>query len=374
MTDDRATILIVDDTPENVDVLVGILRDAYRLKVATDGQSALELAAAAPPDLILLDIMMPGLDGFEVCQRLKAHQDLRDVPVIFVSALDGTGDKVRAFREGGVDYVTKPFRPDEVEARVATHLRLRRQHRELEQSYGQLRELEQLRDSLIHMILHDMRTPLMAASAGLSLLVEGNSERSESERTFLPMVQSSICELTMMTEALLDISRMESGQMPVELADHDLRAIAEGAIESSNALAEFEETELTLAGESSHARFDQNLIHRVLLNLLGNAIKASGSGAAVEVRVSSDASTGRVEVSDTGHGVPAEYREKIFEKFGQAETRRDKEKHSTGLGLTFCKLAVAAHGGKIGVDSEVGKGSTFWFVLPRGSGRKEMDG
>ena len=374
MTDDRATILIVDDTPENVDVLVGILRDAYRLKVATDGQSALELAAAAPPDLILLDIMMPGLDGFEVCQRLKAHQDLRDVPVIFVSALDGTGDKVRAFREGGVDYVTKPFRPDEVEARVATHLRLRRQHRELEQSYSQLRELEQLRDSLIHMILHDMRTPLMAASAGLSLLVEGNSERSESERTFLPMVQSSICELTMMTEALLDISRMESGQMPVELADHDLRAIAEGAIESSNALAEFEETELTLAGESSHARFDQNLIHRVLLNLLGNAIKASGSGAAVEVRVSSDASTGRVEVSDTGHGVPAEYREKIFEKFGQAETRRDKEKHSTGLGLTFCKLAVAAHGGKIGVDSEVGKGSTFWFVLPRGSGRKEMDG
>ena len=365
MPTERETILIVDDTPENLDILIGILKDAYRLKVATDGQEALELAAVAPPDLILLDIMMPQMDGFEVCQRLKAEEDLRDVPVIFVSALDETRHKVRAFCEGGADYVTKPFQPDEVEARVATHLRLRRQHRELEQSYERLRELEQLRDNLTHMIIHDMRSPLMAASSGLGFVAEGNHEPSEEERTFLTMTQSAVLELTTMVEALLDISRMESGQMPVELAEHDLRTIAEAAIERSKLLAEFEEVCLTLSGEPSPARVDESLILRVLLNLLGNAIKASTSGAFVEVRVSSKDDTVRAEVSDSGPGIPAEHRERIFEKFGQVEARRNKEKHSTGLGLTFCKLAVEAHAGRIGVDSEVGKGSTFWFELPR---------
>ena len=139
MATERETILIVDDTPENLDILVGILRDAYSLKVATDGQSALELAAAAPPDLVLLDIMMPEMDGFEVCRRLKAKRGTGDVPVIFVSALDRAEDKILAFTKGGVDYVTKPFQPEVVRARVETHLRLRRLQKEQE-SYS--RELE----------------------------------------------------------------------------------------------------------------------------------------------------------------------------------------------------------------------------------------
>jgi len=308
---------------------------------------------------------MPGMDGFEVCRRLKAEQGLRDVPVIFVSALDETRHKVRAFSEGGVDYVTKPFQPEEIEARVVAHLKLRRQQLELEQSHRRLRELEQLRDSLTHMIIHDMRSPLMGASSGLGFLAKGNRERSEEERTFLTLTQSAVRELTTMVEALLDISRMESGQMPLELADHDIREIAKTAIESTTLMAEFEEVRLILSGEPSPARVDESLILRVLLNLLGNAIKASRSGAAVEVRVNGDESTVRLEVSDTGPGIPAEYRGKIFERFGQVEARRNNQKHSTGLGLTFCKLAVEAHGGQIGVDSVIDQGSTFWFSLPR---------
>ena len=364
--EDRATLLLVDDTPLNLDVLVGMLKEDYRLKVATDGKGALELAATEPPDLVLLDIMMPGMDGFEVCRRLKAEQRLGDVPVIFVSALGDVESKVRAFTGGGVDYVTKPFQPEEVKARVVTHLELRRQKRELAESYERLQDLEKLRDNLVHMIVHDMRSPLMAASSGLGFLAEGNREPNEQERTYLTMTQSAVRELTTMVEVLLDISRMESGEMPVGLAEHDLRAIAEAAIESSKLLAQFEEVCLTLSGEPSPARVDKSLILRVLLNLLGNAIKASTSGASVQVRVSSDESTVRVEVADTGHGIPAEYREKIFEKFGQVEMRRNKEKHSTGLGLTFCKLAVEAHGGEIGVDSVLDQGSTFWFTVPRG--------
>jgi putative two-component system response regulator len=139
MTTERETILIVDDTPENLDILVGILKNGYRLKVTTDGQSALELATAAAPDLVLLDIMMPEMDGFEVCRRLKAKRGTGDVPVIFVSALDRAEDKILAFTKGGVDYVTKPFQPEVVRARVETHLRLRRLQKEQE-SYS--RELE----------------------------------------------------------------------------------------------------------------------------------------------------------------------------------------------------------------------------------------
>ena len=139
MTDAPDTILIVDDTPENLDILIGILKEDYRLKVATDGQSALELATATPPDLVLLDIMMPGMDGFEVCRRLKAEPRLGDVPVIFVSALGDLDSKVRAFTQGGVDYVTKPFQGEEVEARVKTQLRVRHLQMELE-DYN--RELE----------------------------------------------------------------------------------------------------------------------------------------------------------------------------------------------------------------------------------------
>ena len=178
MDEARPVILIVDDTPENIDVLVGLLRDRYTIKVATDGPRALALATAAPtPDLVLLDIMMPGMDGFEVCRQFKAREVLEDIPIIFISALSETMDKVKAFSVGGVDYVTKPFQSEEVEARIDTHLTLQRLRRELEarnrqlqEQYDQLHELEELRDNLVHMVIHDMRSPLMGLCGLLQLL------------------------------------------------------------------------------------------------------------------------------------------------------------------------------------------------------------
>lgn len=141
MATKQETILIVDDVPENLDVLTGMLKGSYRLRVGTGGHEALALATALPPDLILLDIMMPDMDGFEVCRRIKQEQQLRDVPVIFVSALDQTDDKVRAFTEGGADYVTKPFQPEEVKSRIETQLRIRRLQREQERYSHELERL-----------------------------------------------------------------------------------------------------------------------------------------------------------------------------------------------------------------------------------------
>ena len=343
---DAKCLLIVDDTPENIEVLVEILSPEYRTKVALTGEKAVGLCAGdGPPDLILLDVMMPGMDGYEVCRRLKVAEPTRDIPVIFVTAKTEEQDETKGLELGAVDYITKPISPAIVKARVRTHLALLTQRQQIEESYVRLQELESLRDNLTGMIVHDMRSPLMAIMGGVQLLSEKLDEADE-DFQFATMATAAASELNEMVTSLLDISRMESGHMPLE------------------AIAEFEEIRLAVTGESTPAAVDEKLLHRVFQNLLNNAIKFSPGGSTVLVTVARDGECVRVAVADSGPGISEEYREKIFEKFGQVEARKKSQKHFAGLGLTFCKLAVEAHGGQIGVDSEVGRGSTFWFTLP----------
>ena len=165
------SILVVDDNAANVQLLVGMLKDrGYKVRAALSGKLAIQAVQNNPPDLILLDVNMPEMNGYEVCERLKSDESTRDIPIIFVSALHETLDKVKAFGVGGVDYITKPFQFQEVEARVRTHLELCRQRREIRESYARLRQLEKLRDDLVHMIAHDLRNPLTAVSGYLDLV------------------------------------------------------------------------------------------------------------------------------------------------------------------------------------------------------------
>ena len=169
-----ASVLVVDDTIENLRLLSELLGEqGYEVRAVTNGRQALQAVEHDPPDLILLDINMPEMNGYEVCRRLKAQERSKDVPVIFLTALTDTADKVRAFDAGGVDYVTKPFQFEEVLARVKTHVALRRAQVELADSYTRLRALEQLRDDLVHMVVHDMRSPLPALLINLRLLRDG---------------------------------------------------------------------------------------------------------------------------------------------------------------------------------------------------------
>jgi len=366
MTEARETVLVVDDVPENLDILVQILKDTYRVRVAANGERALKLATSKePPDLILLDIMMPGMDGFEVCRQLKTHKQLVDVPVIFISALDQVQDKVNAFTSGGVDYVTKPFQAAEVEARVATHLALRRQKRELQESYEKLRELEDLRDNLVHMIVHDMRSPLTGVVGMLELLqMDLREVMDEEQTTDMEEVRTSARTLVDMVSSLLDVSRMEAGEMPLRKKECDLSPVAEEALASLLALLKRCDVGIEPPSSKITADCDPEIIRRVIANLVGNAIKFTPPTGKVRVQFAMAPDYTKVMVSDTGPGIPPEYRDKIFEKFGQVEGRQQGQKLSTGLGLTFCKMAVEAHGGEIGVDSVLGQGSTFWFTLP----------
>jgi two-component system, sensor histidine kinase and response regulator len=311
----------------------------------------------------LLDINMPGMDGYEVCQRLKENARLAEIPVIFVSALNETIDKVKAFSAGGVDYVTKPFQMEEVLARISTHLELCRRKRELEESYERLRKLEALRDNLVHMIVHDMRSPLQGISGYLELLSMVESHRlSEDGRSYIQDAQTSVESLIEMVSSVLDVSKMESGQMQINPVAFDLIQIAGEVLKKLAPLKGGLDLVEDMPEGSLQIVADPDLISRTIQNLLTNALKFTPKGGRVRLEIKPVEGGVRVALEDTGCGIPAEDRERIFEKFGQI--RGQHRKHSTGLGLTFCKLAVEAHGGTFGVESEVGAGSTFWFRLP----------
>lgn len=362
----KPDILIVDDTPANLNLLCEIIRgQGLKARPVPSGALALAAAAASPPDLILLDIDMPELTGFEVCQRLKADPALAEIPVIFISALTAITDKVRGFEVGGVDYVPKPFQQEEVIARVRAHLELRRQRREIQRAYGRLRELEQLRANLVNMVVHDLRSPL---SAICSLLYSVKTEPNVPEQAIEDAegALAAAMEMSTMITSVLELNKIEDGAMRLELADCDLVALVGEVMSELRGIIGGRVIELTASAPSIVQAIDKELIVWVLQNLLSNALKFASRCKNVQINIESGQDCVRTSVADDGPGIPREYHQKIFEKSGQAEARRSRLRNSTGLGLSFCKHAVEAHGGAIGVNSDSGRvGNTFWFTLPR---------
>jgi signal transduction histidine kinase len=360
-----ADILIVDDIPANLQVLTEIIKEkGHKTRPVPSGKLALQAVRNTPPDLILLDINMPEMNGYEVCAHLKTDETLQAIPVIFISALTETVDKVRGFSVGGVDYITKPFQREEVLARVDTHLTIHRQKRELEESYRRLRELEELRDSLTQMIVHDLRSPLTGILGYLELL-DMKPDLDEKNRKLVANARESSEIMINMINSLIDISRLEAGQMPLKMEEYDLRKITEKAVSSLGALVMEHPVEIHSPPDPLWIDCDREIIGRVIANLTGNALKYTPRGQKVDIRFFPGNHGLRLSVQDYGPGIPHKFQEKIFTKFGQVETRRDGKKYSSGLGLTFCKLAVEAHGGTIGVESEAGHGAVFWFELPK---------
>ena len=356
-----ASVLVVDDGIDNLRLLSDLLGEhGYEVRAVTTGRQALQAVEHDPPDLILLDITMPEMNGYEVCQRLKAKDRSKDVPVIFLTSLTDTADKVRAFDAGGVDYVTKPFQFDEVLARVKTHVALRRAQADLADSYTRLRALEQLRDDLVRMVVHDMGSPLQALGINLLLL---KGAVSEDKRDILQSASKVADELNQMINDLFDVSRLEECRMPVKRAVWDLTQMARdvravlGAIDATRLI------DIESAG-AVEVSCDGALVRRVMENFVTNALRHTPAGSPIRISIASGEGRVRVAVHDQGRGVPPEARERIFEKFGMVEVRQESAYHSVGLGLAFCKLAIEAHGGTIGVDPGVPAGSTFWFELP----------
>lgn len=363
---DGASILVVDDTIENLRLLCSILEErGHEARPASSGRLALEAATSYPPDAILLDINMPGMDGYEVCRRLKQDEALRDVPVIFLTAMTETADKVKGFALGGADYVTKPFQLEEVLARVETHIALRRSKLQLQESYDRLRTMERLREDMVNMIVHDIRSPLGALVMLLDYVLE--TSRGQLEQNAVESLETAsraADTLTRMANDILDVSRLEEGRMPLASGRVDLTQVCREVIGLMQPLERSRRLEV-VAGETVEGWCDRRLVQRVIENLVGNAIKHTPSTGSVAVAVSRGPRGVRVEVRDEGRGVPEEARASIFDRYATGGTGGGGKYHSAGLGLTFCRMAVETHGGRIGVDPVEPHGSTFWFELPQ---------
>lgn len=371
--DSGGAVLVVDDTNSLRFMLSQHVRQlGHQVAGASNGREALQMLQDQPFDVVLLDVLMPEMDGHAVLERMKADPHLRDIPVIVVSGVEELESVARCIEQGAEDYLHKPANPVLLKARLNACLekkRLRdrevRLHRRLEENYNRLRELESLRDSLTHMVVHDLRTPLTSVLTGLYSL-EGLGELNGAQQEVWSMACTGAETLLGMINDLLDISKMEDGSMTLALSNPSPGGLVQRAAAQVEPL--LRERSLTLATEIPEGlpllTADEDKLRRVLVNLLGNAVKFTPPGGRIAVAARAEAGGVLFSVQDTGEGIPREAFGRIFEKFGQVEDRKAGRRNSTGLGLTFCKMAVEAHGGRIWVESELGQGSTFHFVVP----------
>ncbi len=361
-----ADILIVDDTPANLQFLATLLKmRGYITRAALNGELALQAIKNRAPDLILLDVHMPDIDGIEVCRRIKADPASSDIPVIFVSGEHETLNKIKAFSSGGVDYITRPFQIDEVLSRVSTHLDLRQQREQLKNTMRRMQELETLRDTLIHMIIHDLRNPLWAIESYLEL-IKTDEPLTPKATTFLNEVQTQTSNMIDMINSILDVNRMEGGTLPLNLTHCDLVDLCKQVIRSMNPMRYSRTLTIDPGSSPANAIIDVGLIRRLLTNLISNAIRATrDDGGQISISIYCTNNLVRINVKDNGRPIPVEEHQNIFEKYAQAKSAiSGKGRYTPGLGLPFCKLVAEAHGGHVGVENSPDSGNVFWVELP----------
>ena len=373
MNNHLGTLLVVDDDRMQRMILSRCLsQQGHTVEAVEDGAVALSRLLDQPFDAVLLDVKMPDMDGFEVLERIMSHPSLQQIPVIMVSGVEEMGGVVACIEMGAADYLYKPFDPSLLRARIQNCLEKKRFHdreislrAQLQDKYNQLSELEKLRDSLTGMIVHDLRTPLTSLLTGLQT-VEMVGELNDEQKEVFQLSIDGGEQLLGMINDLLDVSKMEDGSMTLDRRPVALSALVESAIRQVAPLTRDKGIALKteMAPDLPALNLDENKMTRTLVNLLGNAIKFTPQNGTITITAHYGKGECVVRVRDTGEGVPSDAFERIFEKFGQVETRKAGHKMSTGLGLTFCKLVVEAHGGRIWVESELGQGSTFSFVLP----------
>ncbi len=378
------TILIVDDTPQNIDILGEYLSE-YRIKAAADGEKALRaIETGSKPHLVLLDIMMPGMDGYEVCRRLKRNENTKDIPVIFITAMSEVEDKVKGFEHGAVDYITKPFQLEEVKSRIETHIALSLYRKELENINQKLEfkvqertrelvsakekaeEANKLKSHFLSLISHELRTPMAGILGFSEVLVEETTNAELKE--FAGMLYSSAQRLKDTIESILSLSKLETHNRLIRPQECDILAEANKVIEKYQPTANEKGIKLAVQGtwNNHEVYLDKSMFSLIFENILNNAVKYTDKGE-VTIRLFNEKLDGEdaicFSIADTGIGIPADKQQIIFEEFRQVYEGMERNFEGVGLGLSLVKKYVSASGGAIDLVSDLGKGSKFTVKL-----------
>ena len=344
-------ILAVDDNPRNFAILERCLGHEFDLTPAASGQEALKIAPRLRPDVVLLDIMMPGLDGYETCRRLRVLPQLTGAKIIMVSAKAMTSERLEGYAAGADDYMVKPFDQDELIAKVRVYVRLK-----------SVEEVDRLKSDLLDLLSHETGTPLTGIMGGLALLRDTTGLSAE-HLELLEVVEASTQRLQALVQRVCLITQLKARSMPVIRDPFDLRALAADALEAVHGEAEKARVKTMLEpGESVPASGDASLLLWVVEALLENAIRLSPRGGLVAVRVGLEASRPCLSVSDRGPGIEPELLPRLFQEFVVADIKHHKK--GSGLSLAAARLVAEHHGGELSVETEPGRGSVFHLELP----------
>ncbi|MCG8365063.1 MAG: hybrid sensor histidine kinase/response regulator [Pseudanabaenales cyanobacterium] len=369
----KGNILIVDDAPDNLRLLSRMLvQQGYEVRSAISGAMALRAVHTIPTDLILLDINMPKMDGFEVCERLKLDIKTCEIPVIFLSAYSNAVDKVKAFKAGGLDYITKPFQVEEVLVRVENQLTLRRLQIELQQAKADAlraldreKELSRLKSEFVSMITHDFKTPLASIQgfAGLLQAADQNLTAAVKNRYF-NKIDAAIEHMRQLLDNVLLISGAEVGKLQCHPKSLNLETFCRDWVETMQLSQDHQNSiEFTCTGEYPQANVDPMLLGQILSNLLSNAIKYSPEGEPIQFDLVCQDGAALLRIQDNGIGIPQENLSDIFKAFHRCHNVG--QIRGTGLGLAVVKKCVEAHAGQIQLESKEGVGTTVTVTLPR---------
>jgi len=369
----KETILIVDDKPENISVLFDFLTEyGFEILIAEDGYDALEIAAKGQPMLILLDVMMPGIDGFETCQRLKQNPITQEIPVVFMTALAATVSKVQGFKVGGVDYITKPFQQEEVLARIKTHLTIRylqktlqQKNEELEQQNISLVTLNEEKNEFLGIAAHDLKNPLSAIQGLSGVIKDSHKISPDKVNQYATYIHNASAQMFDLINNLLDINKIETGNAVPVLETIDLKKVLVSSVAHFQEKIEAKKLHINFVTPNypCYVKSDKTMSKQIIDNLLSNAIKYSPKGKNIFIKFKKEDNKLCLMIKDEGEGISKEDQAKLFGKFMRLKPRPTGGEHSTGLGLFIVKRLVDTLQGKVWCETEEGNGSTFHVCL-----------
>ena len=361
-------ILIVDDVPQNLQVLRSTLQKSnYRIAAANNGEVALRYLQKNTPDLILLDVMMPVINGFEVCKQIKAQDHLKDIPVIFLTARTEKEDVVKGFEAGGVDYITKPFNMSELISRVKTHISLKNARDTILNMNESLIALNEEKTELMHIASHDLKNPLTAILMHAQSLKDLNPIESESYEGGEAILRSGSKMLDIITN-LLDMQRLEAGQEDSTPELIDIIELVSQVLKEHQSHAQKKQMHVQWNPENELFFTESNwrLLQQILDNLISNALKYTppGGNITVDVQAGPESSL-RLSIQDSGPGFTPEDQERMFQKFARLSAQPPADEDSPGLGLSIVKRLCELLDIELQLETQAGEGSCFTLVMPR---------